>query len=71
MLFWSWEAWHILPNYEQKLNLLTITYFYHPHNITVRVLMCKYIEYPYSLNLLVLRVREVSDTGTQIHLSVY
>jgi hypothetical protein len=33
--------------------------------------MCKYMEYPYSLYLLVLTVRDVSDTGTQIHLLVY
>jgi hypothetical protein len=29
------------------------------------------IEYPYSLYLLVLTVRDVSDTGTQIHRLVY
>ena len=29
-------------------------------------LMCKYIEYPYSLYYLALTIRDVSDTGTQM-----
>ena len=33
--------------------------------------MCRYIEYPYSLYLLVLTVRDVSNTGTKIHLLDY
>jgi hypothetical protein len=33
--------------------------------------MCKYLEYPYSLYLLVRTVRGISNTGTEIHLLFY
>jgi hypothetical protein len=85
MLFWSWEAWQILPNYEQ---ILTITKFVsskfvagmkrnrklniqQPLLSVIRCVNTEYIENPYTLYLLVLTVRDISDTGTQIHLLIY
>jgi hypothetical protein len=83
MLFWSWEAWHILPTYKQ---ILTIMHHYiciiqscgrnekkqtvkqQEFMSVIRCLNAVNIEYPYSLYLLVLTVRDVSNTGTQTHL---
>jgi hypothetical protein len=75
---------HTLTTYEQ---ILTITKFVsskfvagmkRKHTVKKQTLLSVMrcvntdnIEYPYSLYLLVLTVRDVSDTGTQIHLLVY
>jgi hypothetical protein len=75
MLFWSWEVCHIFPTYDQ---ILTISKFVSSKFVggmirTVKpflsVICCVntfYIEYPYSLDLLVSTIRDYSDTGTQI-----
>jgi hypothetical protein len=41
------------------------------HVSCIRCVNAENIEYPYSLYLLVFTVRDVSDTGTQIHLLFY